>query len=119
MKKQYGTMLVLCAMGLLVLSSGIALGVKGVDINATKNATDAMNATNATDVAITETPVDTQPTVTYTTVPAYTTTTPTATETEIVPTIPITTPKSPGFEIVLTVGGLSAVYILGKFGKRR
>lgn len=103
MKKLYGTMLVI---GLLILSSGIALG-----------AISPQNMSNNTNATVTETPTRTTSQPTDTTVEP-TTAEPTITETTVVP-LPKATPKSPGFEIVLTIGVLSAIYIVGKFGKRR
>lgn len=126
MKKLYGAMLVLCVIGLLTLSSGVALGIKGVDTNATQNLADAAGAnatgsmTNSavTDTSVTPVVTDTSvtPVVTDTSVMPVTTT---EQVTETTTPIPISTPKSPGFEMVLTIGALSAIYIFGKFGKRR
>lgn len=107
MKKLYGMMLVLYTMGLF-LSSGVALG--SVDTNATQNLTDTNSAVTDTSTVM-PTVTDTSvviPTVTATELPVVTET-----------AVPITTPKSPGFEMVLTIGVLSAIYILSKFGKRR
>ena len=125
MKKLYSTMLVLCVMGLLILSSGVALGIKGpINLNnATNyNTSDTANMPNdTTSATVTGTPIDTsQPTETTTAQTTETITSqPTVAETTVVPTLPKETPKSPGFEIVLTIGALSMIYIFGKFGKRR
>lgn len=114
MKRLQKTMLVLCVMGLLVLSSGVALGIKGpVNLNGAANYTTGSTANATTSATVTGTPTDTAIT------PIDTTTRPIVTETNVVPTLPKETTKSPGFEVVLTIGTLSAIYIFGKFGKRR
>lgn len=54
------------------------------------------------------------PAVVETTIPVQTTIdqTPAAPIETPVETVPIATPKSPGFEIVITIGIISAIYIL-------
>lgn len=108
MKKLYGMMLVLCVMGLLALSSGVALGINATDANGTTtgSVTNTMTVTpTITDTSVvTDTPI--APTVTATEQPTET-------------AVPLPTKKSPGFEMVLTIGTLSVIYIFGKFRKRR
>lgn len=108
MKKLYSTMFVLCMTGLIILSNGIALGV----VDTTYNVTNTTKTPNVT-ATMTETPIGTSQPVVTTVEPIDTTVEPVVTTTEIKPRI---TPKTPGFEIVLTIGVLSAIYM---FRKRR